>query len=140
MGAALAVNQLALAGFLTALAFAHAAIAAYCLFIWGRRYTSGAPQRTPDSSPSRDLRSSPPPGRGWTRARSGERKRDRGLAVFGLLNLAVVALDGGLAWGEAVGAERARWAMIVAHGGRIAAAFILADFVLQYSRVLRAAW
>lgn len=127
------MKPLALAGFLTALAATHAVIAAYCLLLYGR------PREPPSSR--RALDSSPPPRSDEKGAgKPGEPRRDRALAVFGLLDVAVVALDAGLAWSHTAGPEGARAALVFAHGGLIAAAILLVDFVLLYARVRRPPW
>jgi signal transduction histidine kinase len=112
-----AVPPYAIAGFLSALAAAHATVAVYSLVLYGRP-AAGAPAR-------------------------GGARRDPELLVFGLLNLALIALDGGLAEAYALaaqdGAVGLAVALVVAEAGRIAAIAFLVHFLLQFARSPRPA-
>ncbi len=119
------MHPFAIAGFLTALAAAHATVAVYSLVLYGRSAGDGhhpaeRPRALPDNPAARP---------------------DVEPVVFGLLNLALVALDGGLAQAYAVALdERAQGlgaALLVAEVGRIGAAAFLLHFVLQYARARR---
>ena len=123
------VHPYAIAGFLSALAAAHGSVAVYSLVLYGRsaQEASGGP---------RSPRRAEPPRTGAVPGRT-----DRELLVFGLLNVAVVALDGGLAQayarsaqdpGQGVGA-----ALLVAEAGRVGGIAFLLHFILQYARALR---
>ncbi len=75
-------------------------------------------------------------------ARSAPPRADRELVVFGLLNLALVALDGGLARASSqLLDERPELtiALIVSEAGRIGAVVFLLHFILQYARASRPA-
>jgi signal transduction histidine kinase len=111
------VHQLAIAGFLTALAAAHATVAAYSLFVYSR------PARA-DAAPAGHKKRPPP---------------DRELLVFGLMNLGVAAQSGGLARAYALAGVPARLEtpLTVASTGRVAAVGLLLHFMLQYARVRR---
>lgn len=107
------MNPLAIAGFLSALAIAHATAAVYSLAVYAHGVRS--------------------PGAADTKA-----------ATFGLLNVAVVALDAGVAqayglagspfMGPALGP-----ALAMAEAGRVAALTFLVHYVLQYMRTRRSA-
>jgi signal transduction histidine kinase len=119
-----AVHPLVIAGFLGALAFAHATVAVYSLVLYSR------PAR---AEPREKQGPAGPPAA----------RPDRELAVFGLLNLAVVALDGGLAIASALVVDERppglAPALLAAEAGRIAAAVFLLHFLLQYARAHRPA-
>lgn len=106
------MHPLAIAGFLSALGVAHAVVAAYCLFLYRR-----------------------PPARGGAARDAAE------LVSFGLLNVALAALDGGLAHAQAAALPSAvSSALLVAEAGRIGAIVFLVHFVLQYARAGRPSW
>jgi signal transduction histidine kinase len=105
------VHSLEIAGFLSALAVVHATVAAYSLLLHPRREGDRAGAKKP-------------------RARA-----DQELVPFGLLNLALVAFDGGLA--RAYAEKNLAAALLVAEAGRIGAIVFLVRFVLQYARVAR---
>lgn len=107
----LGVHPLAIAGFLSALAAAHATVAGYALYLYGHP----------------------------ARADAQKARADRELVVFGLLNVAVAVQAGGLAPAYALGARTAA-PLAIAAGGRIAAAALLLHFVLQYAGVKRPRW
>lgn len=109
------MHHLAIAGFLSALAMAHATVAAYSLFLYSKPAREGAPE--PFAAP----------------------RSDKELRVFGLLNIAVALLDGGFARAYAVADTPAEMPLplAVASGGRIAAVALLVHFVLQYTRTRR---
>jgi signal transduction histidine kinase len=111
------VHPLAIAGFLGALGVAHAVVAVYSLFLFRRSARPVAPRAGRATAPPRP---------------------DRELLVFGLMNLAVVALDGGLA--SAYASARPALSLAVAEGGRVAALVLLLHFLLQYARARRPAW
>ena len=115
------MHHLAIAGFLSALAVAHATVAACSLFLYGRPVRVGVPASTRSPSPARP---------------------DLELIVFGLLNLGVATFDAGLARAYAVteSPERLAAALRLAESGRIAAIALLVHFILQYARVRRPAW
>ncbi len=114
-----AVHPYAIAGFLGALAAAHATVAVYSLVLFFSR---------------------PAPDKGSQRAPPRPRPEVE-LVVFGLLNLALVALDGGLADAYALSTQEPAaglvTALLVAEAGRIAAGVLLLHFVLQYARAPR---
>ena len=119
-----AVHPLVIAGFLGALAAAHATVAVYSLVLYSRPAGADAP----------DARTKPGP-------KSPPARPDRELVVFGLLNLAVVALDGGLARVTSLLADDLPQglgrALLVADVGRVAALVFLLHFLLQYARAHR---
>lgn len=90
------MHSLAAAGFLIALAIAHASVAVYGIVAYARRRT------------------------------------DLDLLVFGLLNVAVVLVDGGLAVAYADLGDPAR-ALAASDAGRVTAAILLVHFVLRYT-------
>ena len=96
---------------------AHATVAAYSLFL----YTKPA-------------RSDPQP--------SSAPRSDQELRVFGLLNIAVALLDGGLARAYTVADAPAEMplALATASAGRIASVVLLVHFALQYTRTRRSTW
>jgi signal transduction histidine kinase len=112
-----AVHPFAIAGFLTALAAAHATVAVYSLVLYGRPIQppyDGGPAPEPPARPEHEL------------------------VAFGLLNLALVALDGGLAQAYALAlneqAPGLGAALRVAEVGRVGAVAFLLHFILQYAR------
>lgn len=122
------VHQLVIAGFLSALAAAHAAVAACALFVYSR---AAVPRSRADASP-------PPPSDAAPRKPSS----DQELLVFGLMNLGATAQSGGLARAYALADVPARLspALVIASGGRVAAIVLLLHFILQYARVRRPSW
>jgi signal transduction histidine kinase len=105
----------AIAGFLGALALTHLIVAGYTLVVRARQ------------------------GRATPAGGKGERP-EAALLPFGLLNLAVVALDAGLAAVHVFAADDGRRlaaALTVAEAGRVAAVAFLLHFVLDYARVRR---
>ena len=135
-----AVHPFALAGFLGALAVAHATVAVYSLVLYSRRGPRAEPGPVPEGAsaaePQRKTLTPPQPTRPAPR-------RDRELVVFGLLNLAVVAHDGGLARAYALaldeGPQGLASALLLAEAGRIGAVVFLLHFVLGYARARRPA-
>jgi signal transduction histidine kinase len=119
------VYHLAIAGFLGALCVMHATVAVYSLFLYSRPGQGGAPS---------GRSSRPPP--------STSQRPDRELLAFGLLNLSLVVLDGGLACAHALAAAPADAAaipraLLASDMGRVAALVLLLHFVLQYARMPR---
>jgi signal transduction histidine kinase len=121
------VQHQAIAGFLGAVALAHATVAGYSLFLYSRATPADAGKPTSRRSGSAGPASARPSG------------RDPEPLVFGLLNIAVVAFDGGLARAYGDPARLGPW-LALAGAGRIAAAALLVHFVLQYARVRRLRW
>jgi signal transduction histidine kinase len=119
-----AVHPYAIAGFLSALAAAHATVAVYSLALYGRP----APEASGGPRSGRRVDPAPP-------------RAEHELLVFGLLNVAVVAVDGGLALAYALsGEEPARalgGALLVAEAGRVGGVAFLLHFILQYARAIR---
>jgi signal transduction histidine kinase len=116
------VHHLAIAGFLGALALAHATVAVCALVLYARPARADASRAAPSTrSPARP---------------------DLELVVFGLLNFGVVALDAGLAraYGLVGAPSRLGAALIFASGGQVAALALLVHFILQYARVRRPGW
>jgi signal transduction histidine kinase len=119
-----AVHPYAIAGFLSALAAAHATVAVYSLVLFSRPGTKVAVTGGAPGAPARP-------------------RSDVELVVFGLLNLALVALDGGLAEAYALSTSTAELApgvvtaLVVSEAGRISAVVFLLHFILQYARVIR---
>ena len=111
------MHHLAIAGFLSALAIAHATVAGYSLLLYTR-----PPQRDPGAI-----------------ATSAGSRSDQELRVFGLLNIALAALAGGMARAHAIAEIPARLpvALAIAGVGRIASAALLLHFVLLYARARR---
>ncbi len=117
------VHPFAIAGFLSALAVAHSTVAVYSLVLYGRQGRAEPPAPRPPA-PSRP-------------------RRDRELVVFGLLNLAVVAHDAGLARVYALADSDHQSglaaALLLAEAGRVGAVVFLLHFILLYARAPRPA-
>jgi signal transduction histidine kinase len=152
-----AVNPLAIAALLGALAVAHATVALYSLVLHGRPVPGPRPRTLAEASddaaaisPKRrapsDPAGAPSTSRSATlslapRGHAPPPRADRELVVFGLLNLAVVALDGGLARASSLleAHKDLGPALLIAEGGRIGAMVFLLHFILQYARAPRTA-
>jgi signal transduction histidine kinase len=115
------VHPSTIAGSLCALALGHATVAACSLALHGRGRSpvAASAQRAPAHV-------------------------DRTLVAFAALNLAVVALDGGLAFASALAPEDGPAALAgtlrVVEASRVAAAAFLLHFALQYTRARRPGW
>jgi signal transduction histidine kinase len=129
-----AVHPLEIAGFLGALAAAHATVTVYTLVVYGRATAGRATRTAPASGRSSRSTSLAAP-----RSASEPAAPDRALLFFGLLNLAVVAVDAGLASAYALSArgEAPGAALLTAQIGRLLAVAFLLHFVVEYARVLR---
>lgn len=116
------MQHLAIAGFLSALAVAHATAAAFALLLFSRRA----------------LGAGDPP----ASARASRAEASQEVLLFGLLGMGAAAHAGGLARAHALAgeADAAASALAFASLGRVAAAAVLVHFVLRYARVERPRW
>jgi signal transduction histidine kinase len=119
------VHPLAIAGFLSALALAHATVAGYSLHLYSRPREGHARRASPGDA-------GPP-----TSTRATVQRPDQELFVFGLLNIGIAAQAGGLAHAYTAARAPLGAALAIAAAGRIAATVLLLHFVLQYARVKR---
>ncbi len=108
------MHPFAIAGFLTAMATAHAVIAVYCLF---------APRRSSRREPSPRL---------TLRSDASE------ILLFGALNLAIAFEAGALAW--SIGATNVGAALVVARAARGLTAILLVLYALAHTRLERPWW
>lgn len=137
-----ALHSPEIAGFLGALAAGHAAVAAYSLLAWGRASAVVPPRPGPTSGRSSRPETLSTGGSPRSSAVPGRPAAEREILLFGLLNLAVVAVDGGLAVALAFAARGAPFGppLLAAQIGRVLAIAFLLHFVLDYARVTRSPW